>query len=216
ADLFKELISRGFAVLAIDMVGFGTRIEEGTYFYKRHPEWSTMGKMVRDVMGSIDAVEDLDYLDKNHVYLLGNTIGGSVSLITAALDSRVAGVATVAAFSPWRTSNQQYESLRTYSHLHGFIPRLGFFAEKPQTVPVDFGEIIAAAAPKPLLVIAPDLDRYTDIPKLKNAMRPVSNVYQLYGKKDQFILTHPHEINRMTKQMYKEVGDFFQNLVKNR
>lgn len=216
ADLFKQLINRGFAVLAIDMVGFGTRIEEGTYFYKRHPEWSKMGKMVRDVMGCIDAVEDLDYLDNNHVYLLGNTIGGSVSLITAALDSRVAGVATVAAFSPWRTSNQQYESLKTYSHLHGFIPRLGFFAENPQNVPVDFGEIIAAAAPKPLLVIAPDLDRYTNIPDLKAAMQPVSNVYQLFGKKDQFVLTHPHEINRMTKQMYKEVGDFFQKLVGNR
>jgi len=214
ADLFKELVGKGFAVMAIDMFGFGTRIEEATNFYQRHPKWSKMGKMIRDVMGCIDAVEDLDYLDNEQVYLLGNTIGGSVSLMTAALDPRVAGVATVAAFSPWRTSNHQYESLKTYSHLHGFIPRLGFFAENPQGVPLDFGEIIAAAAPKPLLIIAPDLDRYTNIPDLKNAMRPVSNIYKLYGNEDQFIVTYPHEINRMTREMYKEVADFFLDLVK--
>src|SRR5690606_6920970 len=87
ADLFEELTKRGFAVLAIDMFGFGTRIEEATRFYERYPRWSKMGKMVRDVRACIDAVEDIEYLDNGHVYLLGNTIGGSVSLITAALDS---------------------------------------------------------------------------------------------------------------------------------
>lgn len=213
ADLFEELTKRGFAVLAIDMFGFGTRIEEATRFYERYPRWSKMGKMVRDVRACIDAVEDIEYLDNGHVYLLGNTIGGSVSLITAALDSRVAGVATVAAFSPWRTSNTQYESLRNYSHLYGFIPRLGLYADRPQDVPVDFSEIIAAAAPKPMLIIAPTLDRHTSIPDLKEALRPVSNVYKMHGKEDQFQVTYPREINRMTREMYREVGDFFLGLV---
>jgi len=198
------------------MFGFGTRIEEAVNFYERNPNWSKMGKMIRDLRSCIDAVEDIDYLDNDQVYLLGNTIGGSVSLIAAALDSRVAGVAAVAAFSPWRTSNKQYETLRTYSHLHGFIPRLGLFAENPKNVPVDFSEIIAAAAPKPVLLIAPDIDRYTDIPALKSSMKLVSRIYELYGKKDQLLIKYPHEINRMTKEMYGEVGDFFEGLVKSR
>ncbi len=211
-ELFRELIKQGFAVLAIDMYGFGTRIEEASHFYNRYPHWSKMGKMVRDVRSCIDAVEDLDYIDESHVYLLGNTIGGSVSLITAALDDRVAGIATVAAFSPWRTSNSQYESLKTYSHLHGFIPRLGLFADLPADVPVDFGEIIAAAAPKPMLIIAPDLDWHTDIGALREMMVPVRAVYDLYGDKGRLVLKYPHEINRMTAEMYKEVGAFFSAL----
>lgn len=212
ADLFAELVSRGFAVLAIDLFGFGTRMEEATDFYQRHPHWSKMGKMVRDLQACMDAVEDLDYLDASRMYLLGNTIGGSLSLITAALDPRVAGIATVAAFSPWRSSNEQYESLRTYSHLHGFIPRLGFFAENPQNAPVDFGEIIAAVAPKPVLLIAPDADRYTDIKTLQGVMGKVSRVYDLYGKKSSLQVQYPHEINRMTKEMYREAGNFFAQL----
>lgn len=216
ALLFRELVKHGFAVLAIDMYGFGTRIEEAANFYERYPRWSKMGKMVRDVKSCIDATEDLDYLDNSHVYLLGNTIGGSVSLLTAALDDRVAGVATVAAFSPWRTSNRQYESLKTYSHLHGFIPRLGFFANNPAETPVDFGEIIAAAAPKPMLIIAPDLDRYTDNDALYKMMEPVRNVYGLYGKQHRLVVKQPHEINRMTEEMHNEVAMFFQQLYKER
>ncbi|WP_119081072.1 alpha/beta fold hydrolase [Chitinophaga alhagiae] len=212
ADLFAELVSRGFAVLAIDLFGFGTRIEEATQFYQRHPHWSKMGKMVRDLQSCMDAVEDLDYLDESRIYLLGNTIGGSLSLITAALDQRVAGVATVAAFSPWRTSNKQYESLRTYAHLHGFIPRLGFFAENPGNAPVDFGEILAAVAPKPVLLIAPDADRYTDIKALQKVVGQVSDVYGLYGQKNSLQVKYPHEINRMTREMYSEVGEFFTQL----
>jgi len=211
--LFQELINRGFAVLAIDMYGFGTRIEEATNFYQRYPQWSLMGKMVRDVRGCIDALESLEYMDKKHIYLFGNTIGGSVSLITAALDDRVAGVATVAAFSPWRTSDSQYESIRSYSHLHGFIPRLGAFASQPLNTPVDFGEIIASIAPRPLLIIAPDMDRYTDILSLKAAMEPVARVYKLYDKQNQLLLEYPHEINRIPEDMYRQIGEFYAKLI---
>jgi pimeloyl-ACP methyl ester carboxylesterase len=172
-----------------------------------------MGKMIRDMRGCIDAVENLSALDSKHIYLFGNTIGGSVSLLTAALDNRVAGVATVAAFSPWRTSNSQYESIRNYSHLHGFIPRLGLFAGNPAAAPVDFGEIISLMAPKPLLIIAPDLDRYTDIPSLKKAVEPVVRVYQLYKEEDQLVLKYPHEINRIPEDMYLQIGNFYSSLL---
>ena len=190
------------------------KIEEAKNFYTRYPKWSKMGKMIRDLRSCIDAVEDIDYLDKNHIYLLGNSIGGAVSLVTAALDNRVSGVASVAAFSPWCASNQQYESLKTYSHLHGLIPRIGFFIEQPQQVPVDFSEIIAAASPTPILIIAPDLDRYTDITALKQTMLPVTELYDLSGKKTQFVLRYPHEINRMTREMYPEISAFFKELLK--
>src|SRR5699024_2509666 len=141
-------------------------------------------------------------------------IGGSVSLITAALDDRVAGVATVAAFSPWRTANKQYESIRIYSHLHGFLPRLGFFAEQPESTPIDFGEIMAVVAPKPLLVVAPDMDPHTDLPALKNLLGPVRSVYQLYEKEKQLHVVHPHDINRLSRDQYGPVSDFFANLLK--
>src|SRR5690606_29944702 len=38
--ILREFTSRGFAVLAFDMIGFGTRIEEFQNFYHRYPHWS--------------------------------------------------------------------------------------------------------------------------------------------------------------------------------
>lgn len=216
-DLFESLVKRGFAVMAIDMYGFGTRIWEAKNFDLRYPQWSKMGKFVRDIRSSMDAIDELEYLDNNQIYLLGNTIGGAVSIMAAALDDRVAGVATVAAFSPWRASDSQFESLRNYSHIHGFIPRIGYFVDEPTSVPVDFGEIIAAYAPKPMLLIAPELDRHTDIPALKEMMSSVNKVYSLYDREDNIrVIYQAGEINRMSRDMYETVGDFFLKISKSR
>jgi cephalosporin-C deacetylase-like acetyl esterase len=210
AILFQELIKNGFAVLAIDMFGFGTRIEEASNFYERFPNWSKMGKMVSDVRACVDAMEELDDIDSNNIFLLGNSIGGSVGLIAAALDHRIAAMAMVASASPWRTANSTYESINTYTQLHGFMPRLGLFASNPQKVPIDFAEIIAAVVPRPLMVVAPDLDRHTDLPALKKSFEPVKAVYDLYAAGDQLNLSYPHEINRLSAEMTKEIIDFYQ------
>lgn len=207
--LFQSMIDKGFAVLAIDMCGFGTRLDEGTYFYERFPEWSKMGMMVGDVRSCVDALETFSIIDPKHIFLLGNTIGGSVALMAAARDERIAGVAVVSAFSPWRTSKPSYESIRTYSDKHGFIPRLGFFASRPNDTPVDFGEIISCIAPRPLMVIDPTLDRYADQEAVQNTMKSVESVYSLYGKRDRLKFQTPLEINRLTEEMDKDIVDFY-------
>jgi hypothetical protein len=120
----------------------------------------------------------------------------------------------VSAFSPWRTSVPQVESVRTYSHIHGFLPRLGYFAETPAKVPVDFTEVIAAIAPRPLLVIAPQLDRHADLPAVSNSMQAVKNIYELYKAGDKLQFKTPREINRMTLEMNTEVAEFFSGLIK--
>ncbi len=213
SKLFQTMIDKGFAVLAFDMCGFGTQLEEGTYFYDRYPQWSKMGNMVSDVKSCVDAMKEFDFIDNKHIFLLGNTIGGSVALMAAAQDERIAGVAVVSAIDPWRTSNSRYESIRTYADKHLFIPRLGLYADHPQDVPVDFGEIISCIAPRPLMVIAPTLDRYADPAAVKNIMNSVDVVYRLWGKKDNLIFKTPLEINRMTEAMNKEVADFYENVL---
>ncbi len=155
----------------------------------------------------------LTILTNKHIFLLGNTIGGSVALMAAARDQRIAGVAVVSAVTPWRTSNSRYESLRTYSHQHGFIPKLGFFANHPQDAPVDFGEIMSCIAPRPLLVIAPTLDRYADQDAVQSTMKSVENVYEMYGKKDRLIFQRPLEINRMNEAMNEDVAKFYSDIL---
>jgi hypothetical protein len=168
-----------------------------------------MGNMVHDVKSCVDALGTFDFIDSGNIFILGNTIGGSVGLMAAAQDERITGVAVVAAFSPWRASNQQVESIKTYSHMHGFIPKLGFYADKPKETPVDFGEIISCIAPRPLMIIAPSKDRYIIPDAVSYTITRVRGVYELLGKPDQLIFRAPPEINRMTEEMNREVADFY-------
>ena len=207
--LFQTLIDKGFAVLAVDLFGYGSRIEEAQYFYQRYPKWSKTGKMLTDVSAYVDALSGLDYIDPGKIFLLGNTLGGNLALMAAAQDNRVAGVAVLSAFSPWRESNQQFESIRSQSHLYGNMPRLGFFATRPKQVPVDYAEIISCIAPRPLLIIAPELDRHADFPAVRNTVEKVKSVYKLFDKERAIDFQTPREINRMTEPMYKMVADFF-------
>ena len=212
--LFQSLLDKGFAVLAIDLFGFGTRIEEARNFYLRYPEWSKMGKMITDLKYSIDALEGFDFIDRQNIFLLGNTLGGNIALVTAALDDRVAGLGVVSAFSPWRTSTNQYESIRSNSHLYGLMPRLGLYANKPSQVPVDYQEIISAIAPRPLMIIAPSLDRHADPVAVGQTMDKVGQVYGLYHKEQNLRFERPREINRLTEPMYDQLGEFFQSKLK--
>ncbi|MEX1241013.1 MAG: alpha/beta fold hydrolase [Cyclobacteriaceae bacterium] len=213
ARLFQALLDQGFAVLALDLFGFGSRIEEAQYFYQRYPQWSKMGRMITDVKYSVDALQSFDFIDDENIFLLGNTLGGNLALMSAALDDRVAGVAVLSAFSPWRASKDQYESIRINSHSHGLMPRLGLYANRAAEVPVDYPEIISAIAPRPLLVIAPTLDRHADFPAVEKTMEQVSSIYDLYQRRASLRFDTPPEINRMTESMYGDVVGFFKEVL---
>jgi len=157
-----SLVRRGFAVLAFDQIGFGTRVLESREFYTRYPQWSLMGKMVADTRAAVDTCAQLDIIDPARISLLGYSLGAKVGLLTMALDSRVSALAAVSGFDPLRqaTKDKGVEGVRHYSHIHGLIPRLGFFDGHESKLPFDFDAALKLASPRRILLIAPTLDRY--------------------------------------------------------
>jgi dienelactone hydrolase len=167
---FAPFIKRGFAVLAFDQIGFGTRVEHAREFYARYPHWSLLGKMVADTRAAVDAAAGLEEIDASRIYLAGYALGGKVALWTAALEPRVKAAVSIAGFTPLRTSaGKGIEGIRQYSHLHGLVPRFGFFLGEERRLPVDYDEILAAIAPRPVLVVAPTLDRYAPVEDVRRA-----------------------------------------------
>src|ERR1019366_597727 len=148
---FASLTKRGFAVLAFDQIGFGSRVRDAREFYRRYPQWSLMGKMVADTRAAIDSAAALEAIDPQRIYIVGYALGAKVGLLTAAVDGRVKALAAVAGFDPLRldTGKKGVEGVLQYSHLHGLIPRFGFFAGYEDRVPLDFDEVLASVAPVP-------------------------------------------------------------------
>lgn len=187
--IYNYLAEQGYAVLAFDQIGFGSRIEEGANFYKRYPHWSKLGKMVSDVSSLIDClVEDrvvhaeeafpngrkgtaqhssssgLPELDSNRIYCVGYSLGGMVALYAAALDERIAGVASFSGFTPMRTDTEQSRSggIRRWWETYGLQPRLGIFHGREAEIPFDFEDVLSLIAPRPCLIDSPLHDREND------------------------------------------------------
>jgi pimeloyl-ACP methyl ester carboxylesterase len=211
---FASLTKRGFAVLAFDQIGFGARIRDAREFYRRYPAWSLMGKMVADTRAAIDAAAALEVIDPTRIYIVGYALGAKVGLLTAAADERVRALAAVAGFDPLRldTRYKGTEGLLQYSHLHGLIPRFGFFVGHEDRLPLDFDEVLALLAPRPVLVVAPALDRYARVDDVRAEVRQAQRVYERLGRPEALRLDTPREFSRFPQTLQEQVFDWLATL----
>jgi len=155
------LVEAGYAVLAFDQSGFGSRMNETGPFYERYPEWSRMGRMVEDVSTAIDALQADAMVDPDRIYAFGYSMGGMVCLYSAAMDPRIKGVVAISALTPMRTdtADRGTGGIARYSHEHNLLPKLGFFIGEERRIPYDLPEMLGAIAPRPVMLLEPQLDR---------------------------------------------------------
>ncbi len=193
------LTKAGYAVFAFDQTGFGSRMNETKHFFDRHPQWSQLGRMVEDVHAAIDALAKEPRADAEQVSLFGYSLGGAVGLHAAALDARVKHVVSISGFTPMRTdtADRGTGGIARYSHERGLLPRLGFFIGHESQVPYDYPELIAAIAPRSVLVVQPTLDRDANPADVRAGVEQARKVFALHGAADRLTLREPVDYTRL-------------------
>jgi pimeloyl-ACP methyl ester carboxylesterase len=201
------LAKAGYAVLAYDQSGFGSRLTETGPFYDRYPHWSHMGRMVEDVRAAVDALEKDGVVDAQRIYLFGYSMGGAVGLHAAALDSRISGVVSICGFTPLRTdtADRGTGGVARYSHERDLMPRLGFFLGHEAQIPYDYDELLGAIAPRPVLIVQPELDRDATPADVRAAVNGAKKVYALYDAASQLVLREPWDYNRLPERTQNEI-----------
>ena len=204
------LARAGYAVLAYDQSGFGSRLTETGPFYDRYPHWSHMGRMVEDVRTAVDALEKDSLVDPKHIYVFGYSMGATVGLYAAALDPRIQGVVSIAGFTPMRTDTAAKGTggVARYSNERDLMPRLGFFVGHEAQIPYDFHELLGLIAPRPVLVVQPQLDRDATPADVKTAVDEAKKVYALYGASDKLGFREPWDYNRLPDRLQDEAIDW--------
>jgi pimeloyl-ACP methyl ester carboxylesterase len=201
------LVRAGYAVLAYDQSGFGSRMGESAPFYDRYPHWSQMGRMVEDARAAIDALQKDSLVDPQRISLFGYSMGGMVGLYTAALDARVQSVVSISGFTPMRTDTAARGTggVARYSNDRGLIPRLGFFVGHEAQIPYDFDGVIAAIAPRPAMIVEPQLDRDGTPAEVHAAVEDARKVYALYGASAKLSLAEPWDYTRLPDKTQDEL-----------
>jgi cephalosporin-C deacetylase-like acetyl esterase len=193
------LAQAGYAVLAFDQSGFGSRQVEAAAFYNKYPRWSQMGHMVEDTRAAIDVLSKDAQVDPTRIYLVGYSMGANLALHTAVLDSRVKGVVSLNGFTPMRTDTESkgMGGIAKYFREHDLLPRMGAFAGKEARLPYDYDELIAAIAPRPVYVLSPQFARDAAPAEVKSAVEQARKIYRLYNAADNVMLDEPWDYNRL-------------------
>ena len=203
----------GFLVLAFDPIATGARQEERRDFYDRYPQWSLMGKMVLDARHAIDAALANPDADPKRISLVGFGMGGMVATLTAALDERVTAAVSASGFSAFRTDSDDAGTggLRRWSHLYGWLPRLGPFVGHEANVPVDFSDILSAIAPRRMLVVAPLLDWHLPQVEVARVVEAAKSAYSVDHADSNLVLYSPGCLAELNNDVQSQITRFLSN-----
>jgi dienelactone hydrolase len=181
-----QLCRRGFVVIAPEHFVSGERIPpEGAYdttrFYKKHPEWTAVGKFTYEHSVAIDVLETLGEVDPAHIGVMGHSLGGHGAYFLAAYDERIKAAVCNCGGGGFRHARnvEEWARDRWYVYLKHIRPGL----LEGRLPPIDIHEIIALIAPRAYLQVLGlnDGDPLTERQEVLMLLK-VADVYQLVGK----------------------------------
>lgn len=185
-----HLCRRGYVVIAPEHFVSGHRIPKaGPYdtaeFYKKHPEWTAVGKFTYEHSIAIDVLQILKEVNPEKIGVLGHSLGGHGAMFLAAYDKRVQAAAGNCSASFFRQNSkvEAWSRDRWYVYFKHIRPGL----LKGELPPIDFHEIMALIAPRAFL----DLSGLNDGNPLTQRQRilmllKVMDVYELEKKPQNF------------------------------
>lgn len=185
-----HLVRRNFVVIAPDHFVAGHRIPpEGPYdttrFYRRHPEWTAVGKFTWEHSIAIDLLQSLPEVIPEKIGVMGHSLGGQGTLFLAAYDQRVQAAACNCSAAFFRHNREVLHWSRDHWYIY-FKPIREVILDG-KLPPIDFHEIMALVSPRPFL----DLFGVNDGDLLTQKQRTlmdlkVLDAYALEGAADKF------------------------------
>ena len=189
----------GYVTFAYDPIGYGGRIEEVRGFYDRYPRWTLLGAMVRDAQAALTRLEALPYVDAEKIYVVGYHLGALVALHLAAFDDRPAGYALAAPPASFASAESGVQFADAFDPM--LLPVLQNRSWRRQ---YDVADLIAMIAPKPALIVTPELDRLNPIAQATAQVDAARHIFELYGRGD-LTQSDPHTYNHFDNSMQREV-----------
>lgn len=180
-----DLVERGYVTLAPDYVNMGE--------YKFNPYQngyvSATMKAIWNHMRAIDLLQSLPEVDPERIGAIGHSLGGHNSIFVAAFDPRVKCVVSSCGFCSF--PRYYGGNLQGWSH-DGYMPRIRTeYGLKPEKMPFDFTEVVAALAPRPFLACAPVNDSNFDVQGVKDCINAAWPVYELLGASGKLSAIYP-------------------------
>jgi dienelactone hydrolase len=221
-DVLALLISRGYAVMAIDSYfngerrGTGPAGERETQASGSDQEssqfkinlWfgrSLWGMQLRDEQIALDYLNTRPEIDSERIGAQGMSMGSTRAWWLAALDKRIKTVVGVACFTRYEELIQQRQ-LKAHG-IYYFVPgMLKHF---------DTEAVMGLLAPRPFLALTGDSDAGSPVSGMKTLETKLNEVYSLYNEPAKFkSIIYPNTGHVYTDEMKIEMVEWFDKYLK--
>jgi hypothetical protein len=205
-----ELAQRGYVTLAPNY----------PLLAKYQPDIESLGwesgtlKAVWDNIRGLDLLESFDFVERERGFAtIGHSLGGHNSVYTAVFDDRLKVIVSSCGLDSYLDYYQGKEA--NWFPQKGwcqtrYMLKLADYRGRLEEIPFDFHEMIAALAPRRVLIIAPLKDsnfRHESVDRVVKAARPI---FELLGRSDDLLVKHPdceHDFPAEMRQMAYELID---------
>lgn len=192
--------NRGFA-LELTRRGYVTLSPSYPLLADYQPDLKALGwesgtlKAVWDNIRGLDLLESLPYVDHSRGFAtIGHSLGGHNSVYTAVFDDRITAVISSCGLDSYLDyydgNPKNWDPEKGWCQTR-YMLKLADYKGRLADIPFDFHEMIAALAPRRVLIVAPTKDsnfRADSVDRIATAARPI---YKLLGHEDHLQVEHP-------------------------
>lgn len=184
ADYAHQLAREGYVVLAPDLRCFGERQDwnpedhyacDTNLVHAVMAGWNPLTQNIWDLRRCLDLLEAHPLVDPLRMGMVGISYGGTVTLFTAAADTRVAAAVVSGYFSSWAQSHKMPWNMCGSQVLFGMLGRL------------EHEDLGALVAPRPLLIETGMHDDLFPVAAATEAVRRTRIVYAHFGEEERLV-----------------------------
>jgi len=181
ADYARQLVLRGFVVLAPDLRCFGERLDDlpsGHYACDTNLVHAVMAgatpltQNIWDMARALDFLEQQPLVDPARLGVAGLSYGGTMSLFLAACDQRIGAAVVSGYLSSWASSHAVPLNMCGSQVLPGTLGR------------VEHVDIAALVAPRPMLIESGEADPLFPVEAARRTVGQLRRVYAAFGAGD--------------------------------
>jgi len=193
--------------------------DDSDAFIDIYPEYdfSCLARWGWSASRAVDYLFTLPEVDKKKIGLTGHSRNGKQSLVAAAFDERIGAVilssGNTGECDPWRYTTDMFVNesieLLTGGQPHWFHPRLRFFAGREDKLPVDQNMLMAAIAPRGLMMYSGYAESAGNPLGFEQAYRSVRSVYRFLGHEENVWLNLRDGEHPTTTADIENFMDFF-------
>lgn len=145
-------------------------------------------KAIWDNVRGLDLLDALPFVRPGNYAAIGHSLGGHNSVFTAVFDDRIKAVVSscgLDSFADYKGGDiTGWTSTR-------YMPRLAAFKGRSAETPFDFDELLAALAPRPVMLNAPMHDANFQAASVDRIAANAKAVYTLLGSPNALTVLHP-------------------------